>query len=189
MSNTPNAILTLVKEMREAVNELDDPGLLVNRLRDTVGAVAVDKGWVEPHHYSCDPDQGFGVHTLYTEPDKSLAIFAVAWLPGRGAPPHNHGTWAIVSGVEGLERNVYWKRLDDGTDPGRAELHRLGEQDVGPGDTIVMLNDHIHSVTNETDKVTLSLHVYGIHPNHTGRSQFDPDTGTVSEFVVKEGVD
>ena len=30
---------------------------------------------------------------------------ALAWLPGRGTPPHDHGTWAIVVGVEGEERN------------------------------------------------------------------------------------
>jgi hypothetical protein len=22
----------------------------------------------------------------------------VSWLPGRGTPPHDHGTWAVVAG-------------------------------------------------------------------------------------------
>lgn len=189
MSDTSNSVDVLVEQMRQAAAEFDDPGLLVNALRDKVCETALKKDWVHDRLYECDSEQGFGVHTLHQEPDHSLAVIAVSWLPGRGAPPHNHGTWAIVAGVDGPERNVYWKRLDDGTQSGRAELHRLGDQEVRPGDAIVMLSEHIHSVTNESDSVTLSLHVYGMHPNHTGRSQFDPEAGTESLFVVNEATD
>jgi predicted metal-dependent enzyme (double-stranded beta helix superfamily) len=35
--------------------------------------------------------------------------------------PHNHGTWAVVAGVYGPERNAFWKRLDDGSRPGCAK--------------------------------------------------------------------
>ena len=186
MSEDSNAISELVAEMRQATAQFDDPGLLVNALRDKVRDTALKTDWREESLYLCDSEQGFGVHTLHQEPDHSLAVIAVSWLPGRGAPPHNHGTWAIVAGVEGPEKNVYWKRLDDGSRPGHAELHRMGDQEVCPGDAIVMLDEHIHSVTNESDAVTLSLHVYGMHPNHTGRSQFDPEAETESVFVVKE---
>jgi predicted metal-dependent enzyme (double-stranded beta helix superfamily) len=48
-----------------------------------------------------------------------------------------------------------------------------------------MLPDDIHAVINETDRVTLSLHVYGKHINYTGRSQFNPDKKTETPFVLK----
>jgi hypothetical protein len=43
----------------------------------------------------------------------------------------------------------------------------------------------IHLVWNETDKVTLSLHIYGKHINFTGRSQFDLESQTETPFILK----
>ena len=40
----------------------------------------------------CDPVQGFGFQTLHEEPDHTLAVAALSWLPGRGTPPHDHDT-------------------------------------------------------------------------------------------------
>jgi hypothetical protein len=50
---------------------------------------------------------------------------------------------------------------------------------------VSFLPDSIHSVLNETDRVTVSLHVYGRHLNYTGRSQFDPERKTETPFVLK----
>ncbi len=49
-----------------------------------------------------------------------------------------------------------------------------------------MLPGAIHSVANETDAITLSLHVYGRRPNHTVRSQFDVDAKTEQTFHFKQ---
>ena len=38
--------------------------------------------------------------------------------------------------------------------------------------------------TNDSDKVTLSLHTYGVHVNHTVRFQYDVDARTASEFKL-----
>jgi hypothetical protein len=43
----------------------------------------------------------------------------------------------------------------------------------------------LHSIWNETEATTVSLHIYGKHLNYTGRSQFDPDKRTETPFVVK----
>jgi predicted metal-dependent enzyme (double-stranded beta helix superfamily) len=103
---------------------------------------------------------------------------------GRGAPPHNHGTWAVVAGVDGEETNVFWKRLDDGSRPGYAEIVRTGETPFGPGDVVSFLPAQIHSVVNATGEVTVSLHVYGKHLNDTGRSQFDPEARKEPPFLL-----
>jgi hypothetical protein len=38
---------------------------------------------------------------------------------------------------------------------------------------------------NETDRVTVSLHVYGKHVNYTIRSQFDPARKIEKPFILK----
>jgi predicted metal-dependent enzyme (double-stranded beta helix superfamily) len=158
---------------------------LLGQLRPLVLRFAQSKTWRKARHYECDAEQGFGVHVLHEEPDGDLWIIAVAWLPRRGAPPHNHGTWAVVAGVDGPEKNVHWKRVDDGSQPGHAELEKVGEETIGPGEVAAFLPGAIHSVTNETERVTLSLHVYGRNLNHANRSQFDPEQRTEKPFIVR----
>lgn len=58
---------------------------------------------------------------LHVELDNSLFIVVDSWLPGRGVRPHHHGTWAVVDGVKGTERNVFWERTDGGSRPGHDE--------------------------------------------------------------------
>jgi len=55
---------------------------------------------------------------------------------------------------------------------------------LGPGDVLTFQPDTIHSVVNETDRVSISLHVYGMHVNHAQRSQFDTEMGTEKPFIL-----
>lgn len=186
MTVTTYDLTTLVDDLRRITTVTPEPRAIIDRVRPLARELALAKDrWLEPRHYQCDPEQGFGAHLLHEEPDHTLAVFAVAWLPGRGAPPHNHGTWAVVAGVDGLEKNVFWKRHDDGSRPGYAEIRRHGEKVFGPADVVSFLPDHIHSVVNETDRVTVSLHVYGKHINYTERSGFDPARSIEQPFKVK----
>ena len=185
MTTTTYELASFIAELRTITAATRDPREIVGRVRPLVRDLALARTWLQPKHYECDSAQGFGVHLLHEEPDHTLAIFAGAWLPGRGAPPHNHGTWAVVAGVDGPERNVFWKRLDDGSRPGYAEIVEEGARVFGAGDVVTFQPDSIHSVVNDTDRVTVSLHVYGKHVNYTTRSQFDPARRVEQEFKVK----
>lgn len=180
-------IRELVSRLKAVTAQTSDPQTIVARAIPLVREVAVSRTWLDPGHYECDPGQGFGAHLLHEEPDHTIAIFAGAWLPGRGAPPHDHGTWAVLVGVVGAERNTLWARADDRSRPGYAELVKSEDRVLGPGDVLTLMPDSIHSVVNDTDSITISFHVYGRHVNHTERSQFDPDRHTEKPFIVKIG--
>jgi predicted metal-dependent enzyme (double-stranded beta helix superfamily) len=90
-----------------------------------------------------------------------------------------------VVGVDGPERNVFYERTDNRSRPGYADLRQIGEQVFGPGEVLAMPDGTIHSVHNDTDRVTLSLHVYGKHINHTQRSQFDLQQHIEKPFIVR----
>jgi predicted metal-dependent enzyme (double-stranded beta helix superfamily) len=173
-----------IDDMRHAAADAKGEQDAIAAIRPLVRRFALSGSWRDPRHYHVDPQQGFGAHLLHEEPDHRLSVFAASWLPGRGAPPHDHGTWAIVVGVEGSERNVFFERTDNRSRPGYAELRQLGEQTLGPGDVLAMPAGAIHSVTNDSDRVTLSLHVYGKHVNFTQRSQFDPERRIEKPFIV-----
>jgi predicted metal-dependent enzyme (double-stranded beta helix superfamily) len=173
-----------VADLRRFARETSDEHRLLTHFGPLARRFARGTLWRSPRHYDPNPEQGFTAHLLHEEPDHALAVFAVNLLPGRGAPPHDHGTWAIVVGVEGCEHNVFWERTDDRSRPGFAQLRRIGEQLLGPGEVAAMPGGTIHSLWNESARVTLSLHVYGRHVNFTQRSQYDAERNTEAPFVV-----
>jgi predicted metal-dependent enzyme (double-stranded beta helix superfamily) len=186
MDTRAYSIAQLAGDLRKLSEQTKDEREILSRARPLVRRAALAKdSWLKPHMYEADPEQGFGVHLLHEEPDHTLAIFAVSWLPGRATPPHDHGTWALVAGVDGPEMNKFFERIDDRTRPGHAQLKKIGEKVFGEEEVVAMPTGGIHIVRNETDKVTLSLHVYGKHINFTGRSQFDPEKQTENPFVLR----
>ena len=66
-------------------------------------------------------------------------------------------------------------------------LERQGTETIGPGQVATFLSDAIHSVSNEGDRITLSLHVYGRNLNFAERSRFDPETHVETPFKLKLG--
>ena len=186
MDTLSYSIDQLATDLRQMCAQTKDEREIFSRGRPLVRRAALSKeSWLHERMYQADAEQGFGVHLLHEEPDHTLSIFAVSWLPGRGTPPHDHGTWALVAGVDGPEMNKFYERVDDRTRPGHAELKKIGEKVFGVGEVVAMPTGAIHLVWNETDKVTLSLHIYGMHVNFTGRSQFDPEKQTETPFILK----
>ncbi len=186
MSDDGYSLEDYVGDLRDISARCEDDREVIGEVRPLARRLALAKTWLKPEHYKCNEEQGFGVHLLHEEPDHSLAVFAVSWLPGRGAPPHNHGTWAVVSGVDGPEENSFWDRLDDGSREGHAEISKRAAKSFVEGEVVALEPDHIHSVMNHSDRVTVSLHTYGMHVNHTDRSQYDIEKNLEIPFTVIE---
>jgi predicted metal-dependent enzyme (double-stranded beta helix superfamily) len=179
------SIPDLVADLRRIRAESrDEHGILATVRPLALRAAEAKESWFEERMLAPDPAQGFSAFPLSEEPDHTLAVFAFSWLPDRGTPAHDHGTWAVVAGVVGAEKNVFWRRRDDGTRPGYAELEQVGAKVFEPGHVLAMPTGTIHSVWNDTAAVTVSLHIYGRHINHTGRSRFDPEKRTAAPYVT-----
>lgn len=165
----------LVRDLRDIVAATADDREIVKRVMPLARRIGDGPDMRRKEFYDCDPEQGFAINILHEEPDHSLLVEAIVWLPGRGVKPHNHRTWGVVVGLDGLETNVNWQRRDDGSRPGYADLVPRHEIAVGPGDVVAFLPDDIHSVRNDGATPTLSLHIYGKSLAHIDRSEFDPD--------------
>ena len=143
--------------------------------------------WFHDKFYEVDEEQGFGSHLLYENPDHTLAVILTAWPSARDTPPHDHDTWAVIGCVKGIEHNTFWDRHDDKTNPDFAHITRGNVVECKPGDIITMKSNDIHSVVNPMNEgVSVSLHIYGKHFNHTNRKKFDPEKKTVQPFIVRQ---
>jgi predicted metal-dependent enzyme (double-stranded beta helix superfamily) len=186
--NPPPAdpLTAFVAALRHAHAHASDEAAMLREAQAAASALAARKSeWLTEDMCRPDVEQGFGLHLLHEEADHALATFVVSWLPRRGTTPHDHGTWAVVTGLRGAERNALWRRMDARDRPGYAEVTRIGDKVFGEDELLVMPAGVIHSVLNDTDEVTVSLHVYGHHVNHTQRSQFDPETRTETPYKVR----
>ena len=84
MDTSAYSIAQLAGDLREICAQTKDEREILSQARPLARRVALAKGsWLKPHMYEGDAEQGFGFHLLHEEPDHTLAIFAVSWLPGR----------------------------------------------------------------------------------------------------------
>jgi predicted metal-dependent enzyme (double-stranded beta helix superfamily) len=184
MCDTGYSVKQLVQDLAELGSRgVSEPELL-GEARDLVKRLLLMKhNWLRA--YMCKPTEdpsSAGVYKLHEEPDHSLAVFVVTWAPGRETPPHDHGTWAIIAGLDGWETNHRWKRLDDGGRAGYAEVVRDRSERIDAGAISALPADTIHSVHNDSGALSVTLHVYGMHPDHTDRQRFDPEARTASDY-------
>jgi predicted metal-dependent enzyme (double-stranded beta helix superfamily) len=185
MNTDGYTIVNLVADLKKVCRRFTDERDILGAVRPLAQRAALSKtSWLEERMYNADPSRGFGVYLLHEEPDHALAVLAVSWLPRRGTPPHDHGTWGVVAAVDGPEKNEFFERIDDRSRRGHAELRKIGEKVCAPGDVVAMPRGVIHSVSNATHAITVSLHIYGKHINYTGRSQFDLEAKTETPFIL-----
>ncbi len=171
-----------IADLRRIAAASDDESEIMKQVSPLAARLAETPDWLTDEIYKPNEEQGFAVRVLHEEADHSLAVLAVSWLPGSGAKSHDHGTWAVVAGADGDERNVFYSRLDDRGKAGYAEIRETGQKVFGPGEVLRMNSGAIHAVYNDSDKITVSLHTYGKHPNFTDRVQYDMDAKTCTEF-------
>ena len=184
MSATNYTLPEYISDVRAILQQENDPAVFTTAIKPLSQKLAASKTMQNPAYRVCDEEQGFGVHLLHEEDNHELGIFVFSWLPDRGTPPHNHETWAVVAVVEGEEFETHFKRKDDGSKAGYAELEQTGEVVMRVGDVSTCLSKDIHSVWNKGSTPSISLHTYGKHINYTGRSYFEPESNKEIPYLV-----
>ena len=174
----------LVREMRRATATMRRPAEILRHLTAPARRLALEPSLLEERFYDCDPAAGFAVHSLHEEPDHSLSVVLAALLPGRHLPPHNHKTWALQVGIESDSLNLAWRRTDDGSRPGHAELEEAGRLCFGPGDVLAFMPEDIHSIVNTSGRLALSLNLYGVSYVAAHSEKFDPGAQTVKPLLA-----
>jgi predicted metal-dependent enzyme (double-stranded beta helix superfamily) len=185
MCDTGYSVKQLVDDLRDLAREGRDDAAMAAAVPDLVKRLALMKhNWLRT--YMCTPGEGnaAGIYALHEEPDQSLAIFVVTWLPGDETPPHDHGTWAVIAGLDGHETNHWWKRFDDGGTPGYADVRRTGSERIDAASIIAMTGEAIHSLHNDSGGVSTTLHLYGRNVDYTDRHKYDPARHTIAPYKL-----
>ena len=80
----------------------------------------VDRDFVAAYF---DADKGAPQRVVYRDPELGFNVLVHHHKAGREGPPHDHGeSWAIYGVAKGCTVMTEWRRLDDGSKPGHAEI-------------------------------------------------------------------
>jgi predicted metal-dependent enzyme (double-stranded beta helix superfamily) len=113
-------------------------------------------------------DGAFSRYKLHEEPDHSFMLLVVTLAPGRDTDPHDHGTWAVVGGLEGRETNRRWKRTDNG------DVQPSGDEVVEAGSILSVPPGAIHSLHNDSGAASVTLQLYGTNLEFTQHRNYTP---------------
>lgn len=157
------AVAAAIAQMRQLAGKPDFARADLARIRELVeGLAARREFWGEDQFASPSPDERQARYLVSEDPDKSYALYLNIMRRGKRTPIHNHTTWACIAAVDGVEHNYVYKRLDDGSRPGYAEVVEDGVVVVRPAGTgIALMPDDIHAVQIEDSDEIRHLHMYG----------------------------
>ena len=133
-----------------------------------------------------DPTPGgntIGSYRLHSEPDDTLVLSVSRFSQEKPTPVHTHGTWGVICGYQGRDKYEGWRRVDDGAEPGKAELELLVDAVLERGDAVYWLEypGDIHRQQALGDEPSWEVLLMGKSTKGVTRLHFDPDKGSVWE--------
>jgi rhodanese-related sulfurtransferase/predicted metal-dependent enzyme (double-stranded beta helix superfamily) len=150
----------------------------LERIKAVVIALAERTELFPPEHFPVPEGAHGAIYRLSEERDRRFALYASAGIAGKAQPPHNHTTWAVISGIYGDEHNVFYDRTDNRATPGAGRLARKGELTIRRGNACALMPDDFHTIEVVSAGPALHLHAYGMSlENLPGRITFASSEG------------
>src|SRR5260370_13634141 len=134
----------------------------LERIKAVVIALAERTELFRTEHVANPEGSRGGIYRPSEENDRRFALYASAGSAGKAQPPHNHTTWAVISGIYGDEHNVFYDRTDNRATPGIGRLARKGELTVHRGNACALMPDDFHTIEVVSAEPALHLHAYGM---------------------------
>jgi predicted metal-dependent enzyme (double-stranded beta helix superfamily) len=181
-------IRALIAETARVTSAIRDDAARVDALRPAFAALLAADGWLPEACAQPDASSrmggGIGQYALYRAEDGSLCLFSLVVPAGAATPVHDHLAWGLVGIYRGRQDETVYRRLDDGSDPRRAQLEVAKRQQLGRGEFYTLLPpaDDIHYVTTISDTPSISIHLLANDTACVWRHRFDPEHGLVTPF-------
>lgn len=130
-----------------------------------------------------DPARDSNMYELWRDQRDAVTLYASVAPAGLETPPHNHGTWAVIAGVRGIESNDFYVRDAAGL------VEKTHSIEVRQGSVIGMLQGEIHSIRIlATPEPFFSLHLYGLPFERTQREYLDVATGQWVAYSARPNI-
>ena len=185
--DTPE-IRELIAETIRLSHEIESDAERVAALRPAFAKLLAADGWLPPEFASPDHTSGMGggigQYALYRAEDGSLCLFSLVVPAGSSTPVHDHLAWGLIGVYRGEQAETIYRRLDDGSEDGKATLEIARQQRVKTGEFYALLppRDDIHYVSTVSETDSVSIHLLANDTACVVRHRFEPAAGTVRSF-------
>lgn len=163
----------LIDRLIEAVR-LGDTHAIAEQIKSDLESFIPAEGLSLPEHFRQTKPGGYCRRLLYRDPELGFTAVVMTWAPGQRTALHDHaGIWCVEGVVEGEMEVHRYELLEEREADG---LYRFAERGgvratAGSAGALIPPFEH-HTLGNASDRVALTLHVYGGDMDHC--SIFEP---------------
>jgi predicted metal-dependent enzyme (double-stranded beta helix superfamily) len=136
----------------------------------------------------CAPDRARGTYTLYHDPEFDFHVLAHCFDGGTKSPPHDHGhSWAVYGQARHHTDMTVWRRTDDGTHKGHAELEVKKQYRLDSGMAGTFNPGDIHSI--DFPEGARFIRVTGTNLDHVDQAVYNLKDKTVKIASAAAAID
>lgn len=178
MSDALNRFVARVDELVDAGGESHPE--FWSELGQAMQALVARDDWL-PESMSVPHPQYYQQYCLYADPDDRFSVVSFVWGPGQCTPIHDHTVWGAIGMLRGAEICQAYE-IDEVAPPkALGEPERLEPGEVG---FVAPSIGDVHRVSNAfSDRVSISIHVYGGNIGKINRHVFPEAGGPAKSFV------
>ena len=174
-----NKLRHFIQDIAALHDTVNEESSLLDAVADRLALLVRQDDWL-PIEYSLPHPQHYQQYLLHADAGQRFSVVSFVWGPGQATPIHDHRVWGAIGMLRGAEENQRY-RLDDAGIPvadGKAER-------LLPGAVVKVSSrdGDIHRVSNVfTDRVSISIHVYGGNIGAVKRAVYTPE-GAIKPFI------
>lgn len=156
----------------------------LDALRGPTEELLADASWIEARHLEPVPG-ATATYAIYRSQEPDLCIFTMVVPPGESTKVHNHRTDGWVGLVQGGQIERHFRRFDDGSRPGFADVRQTEEHAIALHEITPIQHPDadIHQILTTSRDASVSLHVLFNDLGTVERQTFEPEQHAVTNFV------
>ena len=175
----PERLRAFIGALAELIDSNPREGDLLDRGGQLLSQLVEHDDWL-PDEYAIPCPERYQQFLLHADSRQRFSIVSFVWGPGQSTPIHDHRVWGLIGMLRGAEYSQGFIRSEDGTLTQQGEAIRL---EPGHVEALSPDSNDVHQVSNAfSDKVSISIHVYGANIGAVRRAVYQPD-GTEKLFI------
>ncbi|QCI12684.1 cysteine dioxygenase [Pseudomonas putida] len=165
--------------LSELLERDPDEATLLDQGQGLLRSLVSHDDWLPDALAQPDPTR-YQQYLLHCDSRQRFSVVSFVWGPGQQTPIHDHRVWGLIGMLRGAEYSQGFTRTAQGTlEPDGAPV-RI---DPGHVEAVSPRIGDIHQVSNAfTDRVSISIHVYGANIGAVSRAVYLAD-GSEKPFI------